>query len=120
MWSSRPLLKTVLLSATIGTFFLSCAGTKNSSSRPEKNGPGGSGGDVDVELQFEGTVRYLQVEGGAWVIESTEGTTYDPTNLPERYKEKGLPVRVWADQVEDAVSIRMVGPIISIKRIEQK
>lgn len=72
------------------------------------------------EMQFSGTIQYRELEGGAWVILSEDGTTFEPVDLPEEYRKKGLRVRVWADQVEGAVSTRMVGPIVSIKRIERR
>lgn len=109
----------------LGMILLSCAESEREEfeSRP------------DADLQFEGVVQYRQIEGGAWVIESTtdnsatdsnagdkgiSGTTYEPENLPEKYQEEGLRVRVWADRLEGQASIRMAGPIISIKRIETR
>lgn len=109
----RPVVALMMVGS--GLFLLSCAGpeesARSSGSGPEK---------PNAELRFDGTVQYRQLEGGAWVIVSEEETTYDPTDLPEEYKEKGLAVRVWANRMEDAVGIRMVGPIISIQRIERK
>lgn len=91
---------------------LACSGPDELANGPESG--------VESELQFEGLVQHLQLEGGAWVIESKDGTTYDPRNLPDEYKEEGLPVSVWANRLEDQVGIRMVGPIISIERIERR
>lgn len=102
------------LPLVLGMLLLSCA-------RPTESPDGDSPGqEVQSELQFEGVVQYRQVEGAAWVIESEDGTTYEPTDLPEDYREQGLPVRVWANRLEDRASIRMVGPIISIERIERR
>lgn len=72
------------------------------------------------ELQFEATVQHRQIEGGSWVIKSEDGTTYEPTDLPEEYRKEGLRVRVWANRLDDRASIRMIGPIISIQRIERR
>lgn len=102
----RPL---PLLCALAGALLIACSGpNETSSSEP----PSGS------ELQFDGVVRHIDIEGGAWVIESAGGTTYEPINLPEGFKQNGLAVRVWANREEDRVSVRMVGPIISIAHIE--
>ena len=78
-------------------------------------------GDTDEEtIQIEGTVRYLELEGGFWAIEGVDETTYDPVNLPEAYQEEGLAVRVQAVVREDLASIHMVGPIIEIRAIEKR
>lgn len=73
------------------------------------------GGDHD--LRFDGTVTFVTIEGGAWVIEADDGTVYEPINLEEEYEEEGLRVRVWADRRDDLGSYLMVGPIIEIERI---
>ena len=74
---------------------------------------------VDAQLRFDGTVTYAVIEGGAWVIESDAGDTYEPVDLASEYEEEGLRVRVWADVREDLGSFLMVGPIIQIERIER-
>lgn len=92
-----------------------CAGT-----------PEGGGWDVvmpaaaDVETtRIAGPVTYMDLEGGLYVIRGTDGTNYNPTNLPDAYREDGL--RVEADVVrrDDMASIGMVGPIIDVVRIRR-
>lgn len=102
-WSS--LLSSVLAASFFAFGGLSCTG-------PEST--------PDTDLQFDGVVHYRKIEGGAWVIKGDDGTTYEPTDLPEEYREEGLRVRVWADRLEDQASIRMVGPIITIEHIERR
>jgi hypothetical protein len=63
----------------------------------------GSGEEPQSELQFTGTIQYLEIEGGAWVIERTGGTTYEPEKLPKEYQKEGLKVRVWANRLEDGL-----------------
>lgn len=109
---SSSIATSALAVALVGALFLSCAG-------PPQQGPG-SRRPPESELQFDGTVRYIDIEGGAWVIEGEDGTTYEPIGLPEEFRQEGLPVRVWAEREEDRVSIRMVGPIISIVHIERR
>lgn len=108
----------LLVPLVLGVLLLSCAGQErpaNESESPKRPTESPKG-----EFQFEGVVQYRQIEGGAWVIESEEGTTYEPSDLPEEYREEGLRVRVWANRLDDQVSFRMVGPIISIERIERR
>ena len=73
----------------------------------------------DADLQFDGAVAYTDLEGGAWVIQADEGTTYEPVNLAAEDREEGLRVRVWADVREEMASTLMVGPIIEIRRLER-
>ena len=73
----------------------------------------------DADLQFDGAVAYTDLEGGAWVIQADEGTTYEPVNLAAEDREEGLRVRVWADRREEMASTLMVGPIIEIRRLER-
>lgn len=76
------------------------------------------GGD-EHELRFDGTITYVTIEGGAWVIEGDDGTTYEPINLAGEHEEEGRRVRVWADRRDDLVSFLQVGPIIEIDRIRK-
>ena len=69
--------------------------------------------------RIAGPVVHLDLEGGVWVIREADGTRYNPTNLPERYRTEGM--RVEADVIprDDAASIAMVGPIVDIVRIRR-
>lgn len=73
----------------------------------------------DAELAFDGAVTFTTVEGGAWVLVSNAGRTYEPVNLLPAYQREGLRVRVEAEFREDLGSFLMVGPIIEIKRIQR-
>lgn len=61
-----------------------------------------------------GTVVYLNLEGGVYVIRGDDGRTYNPSNLSEKYQEDGLSVTTVARIQTDAMGIHMVGPIIEI------
>jgi heat shock protein HslJ len=67
-------------------------------------------------ITLSGTVTHLEIEGGVWVIHSKD-TNYNPTNLPDRFREEGLAVEVEARRRDDMVSISMVGPMIELLRI---
>lgn len=75
-------------------------------------------GDGDL-VEGTGTVQYVEVEGGFYGIVGDDGRNYDPRNLDESFKEDGLRVHFRARTVEDAVSIRMWGTIVSIISIER-
>lgn len=73
----------------------------------------------DYEVAFDGRVTYVTVEGGAWVLRSDAGETYEPLNLQPAFHHEGLRVRVGADVRDDLASYLQVGPIIEIRRIER-
>ena len=72
----------------------------------------------DASLSGEGTVRFLEIEGGCWVIESA-GETYEPLFLPREFEEDGLRVTFEARPSRDAVSTCQVGPIIELVEIDR-
>lgn len=74
-------------------------------------------------LNFEGTVKYINLEGGFWGIVSDDGKNYDPINLAEEFRREGLRVQVKAVP-KNRASIHMWGTVIEItaitKVIDQK
>ncbi|MGD8494657.1 MAG: META domain-containing protein [Gemmatimonadales bacterium] len=86
------------------------------------------GGDWDVLMpdlegadvtRVSGTVIHLDLEGGVFVIRAEDGTSYDPTNLPEGYRIDGTPVEADVRARADVASIRMVGPVVDIVRLRR-
>ncbi|HET8625535.1 MAG TPA: hypothetical protein VFM14_18385 [Gemmatimonadales bacterium] len=72
------------------------------------------------ELSITGTVRHLDLEGGLFVIDSDEGTRYNPMSLPDAFRVDGKAVEAVARRRDDAVSIGMVGPMIELIRIRER
>jgi hypothetical protein len=78
----------------------------------------GSSCDVTTpDLDQVGTVRFIDVEGGCWAIE-TDDATYEPINLPAELRVDGLDVAFEATVRDDLASICMVGQIVELLRIE--
>lgn len=71
-------------------------------------------------LTISGTVRYLQIEGGVYVIEDASGTRYHPTNLPESFRTDGQAVEAEGRRRDDMMSIGMVGPMVELVRIRER
>jgi hypothetical protein len=74
-------------------------------------GSGCEGRDVS-EPDPEGTnakVRFVNVEGGCWVLVSESGKTFEPTALPAGYQKDGLDVRFAYQARNDVGSYCMVG-----------
>ena len=69
------------------------------------------------DLSDVGTVRFLDIEGGCWAIESND-QLYEPLELPEAVRQDGLAVSFEAVRRNDMGSFCMIGPIIELLRIE--
>jgi hypothetical protein len=78
------------------------------------------GASCDVttpELDDVGTVRFIALEGGCWVIETAD-EVYEPIDLPEAFRTDGLGVSFEAVERTDMASICMVGTIVELLRIQ--
>jgi hypothetical protein len=80
--------------------------------KPESEGSG-------PIIRITGTVRYLPIEGGLFVIRDQEGSRYNPLNLPPEYRIDGLAVEATARRREDLLSVGMVGPIVELLQIRK-
>jgi hypothetical protein len=70
-------------------------------------------------VRITGTVRYLDLEGGLYVIADASGTRFSPTNLPREFRTDGLAVEAEARPRTDLVSIGMAGPLVELVRIRR-
>jgi hypothetical protein len=68
-------------------------------------------------FDIRGTVVYMDLEGGLFVIQSDDGKTYEPLDLPEAFQKDGMKVRATVRVRNDVGSIHMVGDIIEILEI---
>ena len=89
-------------------------------------GTTGNGADWDVLMpeaesaattRIAGSVEYMDLEGGLYVLRTGDGTNYNPTNLPQAYRAEGAAVEADVVVRDDMASIGMVGPIVDIVRI---
>ena len=69
--------------------------------------------------QVTGTVRYIDIEGGFYGIETDEGVKLDPVNLPADFQKDGVRVRVQVEPLKDRISIHMWGKLVRIVSIER-
>ncbi len=69
------------------------------------------------EITAEGTIRYVDLEGGFYGIESSDGTHYLPLNLPENYRIDGLLIAFSARTSPDTPTIQMWGIPVTILSI---
>jgi len=67
-----------------------------------------------------GAVHRMTTEGGFWVIQADDGTTYDPIDaLSPEYQQEGLRVRFEGEFKLDVVSTHMAGVMIQIGKIQR-
>lgn len=67
-----------------------------------------------------GTIDYMDLEGGFYVIRGDNNITYDPLNLPADMKQDDLPVTYRVKLVPDRMSTHMVGPIVEVVEIKRR
>lgn len=106
---SMLLTTTVLLS-------VSCAGSSGKDDWVELKPESETSGE---EIHLQGTVRYLDIEGGLFVIRDLRDGTYNPTNLPQEFRVDGLKVEVEGRRRNDMMSIGMSGPLLDLVRIRK-
>lgn len=71
-------------------------------------------------LTIVGIVRYTDLEGGVYTIQTEDGTNYDPTNLPAEFRKDGLAVEAEARKQDSMAGIHQVGPIVTLTRIRNR
>jgi hypothetical protein len=83
------------------------AAAKDSASEPKKT------------IVGKGTIHYVSLEGGFYVIKSEEGKYYDPINLAADLKQDGLLVQFELKEIRGQASIHMHGTIVEIIRMRK-
>ena len=118
----RSILLVCLMAAYVLTLAACGAGLNTSGALPRKvsDTPEPSVSSSTGTTEITGTIVYLNLEGGVYVIRGDDGQTYNPSNLPEKYQKDGLTVSVIARTKTDAIGIHMVGPIIEIVDISAR
>lgn len=71
-------------------------------------------------VEIEGIIRYHELEGGFFALQSRDGETYNPTNLPEEFRQDGLPVSAKVRIRGDMMGIHQVGPLVEIVDIRKR
>ncbi len=67
----------------------------------------------------EGTVKFIDLEGGFWGIITFKDEHFDVKNLPEEFQVDGLKVKFLYKFADDQVSFHMWGKIIEIIEISK-
>jgi len=70
------------------------------------------------QIQFFGTIQYVELEGGFFGIVTEDGRKFFPQYLDNEFKQDGLNVRVTAILEEEVFGIQMWGAPIKLVSIE--
>ena len=77
----------------------------------------GSCGLTEPDFESEGTVRFVDVEGGCWIIDTAD-ERLEPIDLPADFRVDGLRVFFEANERSDLASICQVGRIVELDFIQ--
>ncbi|HQK83511.1 MAG TPA: hypothetical protein PLK24_06160 [Atribacter sp.] len=75
-------------------------------------------GSSPNQFSTNGTVTYIDLEGGFYGIIGDNQENYDPINLPDEFQQDGLQVAFTAKYRDDLAGFHMWGRIIEILQIE--
>jgi hypothetical protein len=69
----------------------------------------GAGDRRESVITTTGTIEFQDVEGGAWLVRTVEGTAYRPLNLPAEFEQVGARVQVRLVERKDVVGVPLPG-----------
>jgi hypothetical protein len=65
-------------------------------------------------VKLTGRVVYRDLEGGVWVLEGDDGTTYQLAGGDRKIKKDGQRIEVDGQIQRDAMTLQMVGPVLNV------
>ena len=65
-------------------------------------------------MTFTGRVVYRDLEGGVWVLEGDDGTTYQLAGGDRKIKKDGQRVEIQGEVARDTMTIAMMGPVLNV------
>jgi len=68
-------------------------------------------------MMLQGTVRYLNLEGGFWGIIADNGQKILPKNLPQEYRKDGIRLSFTAQEIIGMMTIQQWGKLSSLSDI---
>lgn len=79
---------------------------------------GCAGGSMGDDLRVRGTIRHLDLEGGAYAIAVDDSTRYQPMNLPPEFQRDGVRVRATLRLREEMMGIHQFGKLVEVVEIQ--
>lgn len=68
-------------------------------------------------VMLQGTVRYMNLEGGFWGIVADDGKQILPKNLPQEYRKDGLRLSFTAQEITGMMTIQQWGTLSNLSEI---
>ena len=68
-------------------------------------------------MMLQGTVRYLNLEGGFWGIIADNGQKILPKNLPQEYRKDGIRLSFTAQEITGMMTIQQWGKLSNLSDI---
>ena len=69
-------------------------------------------------MEGTGTIRYIDLEGGFYGIETDAGQQLDPVNLRSEFRQDGLRVRFRVRMVKEVMTIHQWGSPVEVLEME--
>ena len=101
-----------------GLFALGAASTGCAADATSGASPTAGAREVQT-VTVTGKIVHLSIEGGFWGIVASDGTHYDPVNLPADFQQEGLQVRATLRTKPGMVSFHMWGTLVDVVDIQK-
>jgi hypothetical protein len=69
--------------------------------------------------EYSGTIQFLDIEGGVWVLTLPSGEHYALFRAPKELLQEGLEVTIQGQIREDMVTVAQVGPVLEVKSFQR-
>ena len=69
-------------------------------------------------FEVDATVRFIDVSGGCWSLETDEGERFVPLSIPPEYLHDGIAVRARLERLPEFGSLCMVGEVVQLHSLE--
>jgi hypothetical protein len=71
------------------------------------------------ELRIFGTIRFVEVEGGCWALDASQGRRYElrSDQVPERLRRDGTRVSLLGVERDDWASVCQVGTLLDVRQV---
>lgn len=75
--------------------------------------------DTSTNISDNGTIKFINLEGGFYGITADSGINYDPINLKKEFEQDGLRVKFRGRMRTELVNIHQWGTVIELTGIEK-
>lgn len=65
--------------------------------------------------QFSGTIEFLDLEGGVWVLKTPDEKTYALFRAPQELLQEGYEVVITGQLKPEMVTAAQVGPVLEVR-----